>query len=382
MRSVLPSVVLVSCTIGSAVGLRAQQVDGLDSDGDGWSVAEGDCCDDIGQGCGDEAPLVNPGAFEVDTNGLDDDCDGTIDNPLATDCSIAQKLTALTGADLAQAIDLCQTTVEAPPPQDRRWGVIDAALLRASGTDSDSNLVNSQAAVLMEFGNVWNGPFANATMAALATKTARDTNDPGFVEVVNPPAWNDARVAPLLYENPACSSPSLQAVNSVRLRLRIRVPTNAVGFTFTDTWFNAEFPDTCSPFNDHLLVLLSGLAPGIPPDHNIQLGSAFSPFTVNWSDWDVCTAVGAHTCPLGSSRLISTGFDSPTGAATELYLVEGPVLGGETIVLEILTFNLQDGANNGLVLVDDFQWRLRASGLLFLDGFESQDLSRWSVQVP
>ncbi len=63
-------------------------------------------------------------------------------------------------------------------------------------------------------------------------------------------------------------------------------------------------------------------------------------------------------------------------------MVEGPVVGGETIVLEILTFNLQDGVNNGIVLVDDFQWQLRNSDLLFLDGFESEDLSRWSLQVP
>ena len=382
MNRVLLSVLFVASATGVGARLPAQEVEGVDVDADGWAVADGDCCDSSGQSCGDEAPWVNPGALDVDRNGIDDDCDGTIDNPSATDCSTAQKLTALTGNDLAQSIDLCATTTEDPPLQDRRWGVIDAALLRASGSDSDTNLMNFQAAVLVEFGNVWNGPFTNATMAALATKTARDANDPGFMEVVNVPPWNDIRAAPLLYQSPSCVSLSSLAVNSARLRLRIRVPTNAVGFSFSDTWFNAEFPDTCSEYNDHLLVLLSGLAPGIPPDHNIQLDEAFEPFTVNHGEWRVCTPVGAHSCSSGSIRLGSTGFDSPVGAATDWYVVEGPVVGGETIVLEILTFNLQDAVNNGIVLVDDFQWQLRNSDLLFLDGFETEDLSRWSLQVP
>ncbi len=185
MNRVLRIVLFVAGAMWVGARLPAQVAEGGDVDGDGWAVADGDCCDDSGQSCGDEAPWVNPGAFDVDGNGIDDDCDGTIDNPPATDCSTAQKLTALTGNDLAQAIDLCATTEEDPPLQDRRWGVTDAALLRATGSDSDTNLVNFQAAVLVEFGNVWNGPFANATMAALATKTARDANDPGFMEVVN-----------------------------------------------------------------------------------------------------------------------------------------------------------------------------------------------------
>lgn len=381
MHKVPLSVFMVVGAIGFGVRLPAQMGDGVDVDADGWAVADGDCCDDSGQGCGDESPWVNPGAFDVDGNGIDDDCDGTIDNPPATDCSTAQKLTALTGNDLAQAIDLCRWTVEEPTPLDRTWGVIDAALLRATGSDSDTNLVNFQAAVLVEFGNVWNGPFANATMAALATKTARDENDPGFMEVVGPPAWNDVRAAPLLYENPSCESPSNQAINSVRLRLRIRVPTNAVGFSFSDAWFNSEFPDTCSPYNDHMLALLSPDTPGIPAE-NIQLDWHYNPFTVTLVDWAACTPVGAHWCPSGPSQLAGTGFDSPVGAATDWHVIEGPVVGGETIVLELLIFNLQDGLNNGVALIDDFQWQLRNSDLLFLDGFEGGDPSRWSLQVP
>jgi hypothetical protein len=49
--------------------------DNPDEDGDGWTVCGGDCCDAIGPNCL-KPELVNPGAFEVPGNMVDDDCDG------------------------------------------------------------------------------------------------------------------------------------------------------------------------------------------------------------------------------------------------------------------------------------------------------------------
>src|SRR5215831_21156265 len=48
-----------------------------DPDGDGFTAADGDCCQDTSQCSNPE--LVNPGAFDVPGNGVDDDCDGKID---------------------------------------------------------------------------------------------------------------------------------------------------------------------------------------------------------------------------------------------------------------------------------------------------------------
>ncbi|MFM9950346.1 MAG: MopE-related protein [Saprospiraceae bacterium] len=51
--------------------------DGNDLDGDGYSIAQGDCddCDDA----------VNPGETELCGNGIDENCNGQIDEPLAVD---------------------------------------------------------------------------------------------------------------------------------------------------------------------------------------------------------------------------------------------------------------------------------------------------------
>ena len=50
-----------------------------DEDGDGFTNCASDCCDTPNPSCA-SPELVNPGAVEVDGNGVDDDCDGEIDN--------------------------------------------------------------------------------------------------------------------------------------------------------------------------------------------------------------------------------------------------------------------------------------------------------------
>ena len=54
------------------------QIDeGFDQDVDGWTTCQGDC--------NDLETSVNPGIAEVPSNGIDDDCDGVIDNVPAPD---------------------------------------------------------------------------------------------------------------------------------------------------------------------------------------------------------------------------------------------------------------------------------------------------------
>ena len=50
----------------------------VDADGDGYTTCGGDCCDNPNL-CSNPA-MVNPGAYDVPGDGVDNDCDGLIDD--------------------------------------------------------------------------------------------------------------------------------------------------------------------------------------------------------------------------------------------------------------------------------------------------------------
>ncbi len=56
----------------------------IDADGDGWVEAENECVP--GGDCNDNDATVHPGAEEVCGNGVDDNCDGNVDEGCITGC--------------------------------------------------------------------------------------------------------------------------------------------------------------------------------------------------------------------------------------------------------------------------------------------------------
>jgi len=325
-----------------------------DADGDGYAVQDGDCADAPTPAI----PLpqyVNPGAYDVPGNGIDDDCDGTIDNPPSNACSTLPVFFGQTGLTLAQALDLCQTTVESPPTNAQRtWGLISAQILRASSGIVPGNV---QSAALSQFGSLV-VPQANATMAAISSGAARDADDPGFQSpgsglntgsVESAPANFLAGNGNAVYRAPSCPQAGNQVYDAVRLKLRLRVPTNANGFTFKHRFFSAEWPSVCSQFNDHALCLLTSSHPGIPLNHNILFDALANPMTVQTAFFQHCSS-----CTQGPADLANTGYDGK--AATSWGTTSAPVVPGETIELEFIIWDSSDGGGDALALFDDFQW--------------------------
>jgi Putative metal-binding motif len=156
--------------------------DAMGSDGDGWTRCNGDCCDSTSSKC-PSPKLVNPGAIDVAGDGIDNDCDGTVDNAPTTVCSTAAKFTSVTGSDVARAMDVCQTTTANPPIARKKWGLIHADLPLADGTlptgTALTDLQNKQTALTTLFGNTV-GPKKNQTMAIISSAMARDANESGL----------------------------------------------------------------------------------------------------------------------------------------------------------------------------------------------------------
>ena len=155
-----------------------------DLDGDGWTACNGDCCETTIQ-CSNPAG-VNPGAFEFVGNGVDDDCDAASSDTVAAPlCSSATAFTGVTPLQLAQAMDICQQTTANPPAAQRKWGLINASFRLANGSVPSAaqlgTMQNSQSAVLQNYGTGGIVPQRGATMAGISSGWMRDQNDPGYV---------------------------------------------------------------------------------------------------------------------------------------------------------------------------------------------------------
>ena len=369
-----------------------------DADGDGWTQCGGDCCDTPGRVCANPE-LVNPGAFEVADNDVDDDCDGTADNPLPA-CDQGLASNSADPLQYAQAIDLCQFTDEAPAdPTDRTWGVIEGAFTLASG----AGLPATQSRSLRDgFGDNVENRFGDRLAVLSTGRAADDAGDvnPGFASFQLGQDMGSASGFPAdwyaangnsLPNAPGCVEPiDDNAQNPVMLRLRVRVPTNANSFSVDMYFFSAEYPEyVCTAFNDFFVTLVDSTDPNNPADGNIAIyddGVQTWPVGVNL----VSAAVGLFTtCTDGTisdcgapenyngctsnAELAGTGFDragdvtyacdygGEAGGATGWLAMSGNVSPGETMEIRFAIWDTSDAQFDSLVLLDNWQWSVQAS---------------------
>ncbi|WP_437970257.1 MopE-related protein [Sorangium sp. So ce260] len=383
-----------------------------DQDGDGWTSCDGDCCDAPSDGCGSPS-LVNPGAFEVADNGVDDDCDGTVDNASACDEGLASDST--TALDYARAMDLCATTTASPSsPARRTWGVISASFRRADGAGTPAA---AQRSIRRGFGS---GilPLQGARLAVLSTGVAAaqaspNNTRPSFAPFQGgqdmgtssgmPADWLEANGGDLP-RAPGCPEPQggTTARDPVMLLLRVRVPTNASSFSVSTFFLSSEYPEwVCSRFNDFFLALLDstfapfpGETPN-PADKNLAFydpppaGGSVYPLGVNLAFGGTglftqcvngptgcgggATAGSTTTCA-GVGQLLGTGFDilrppaqfpgepgwcgasERAGGGTGWLVMNGNVSPGEIIELRFALWDTEDPWNDSVALLDNFRW--------------------------
>jgi len=363
----------------------------IDADGDGYTTCAGhDCCDSTE--CSNPAE-VNPGAYDYPGDGVDNDCDGMVDNaPLLCDQALSSG--SSNAADYAKAMEICQTTTMADPL--RHWGLIDAKLTLADGTGTPSS---DSFAIRPRFGS-GTMPQGGVSVAVISTGGAAakgDTNPPYKPFVSDSTGTSSPIPADFLAANggmlpnaPGCPPPIDSMANDpVMLTFTIRVPTNAHAFTLKVNFFSAEFPEfTCTEFNDFFVVLLDSAyagSPANPTDKNLAFYQQPStmknyPVGVNLAFGNTglftqcingstgCAGGVAGTISTCSStlNLTATGFDDPAsgecdtnsllGGATGWLTTTGNVKPGEIMKLRIAIWDTSDELYDSLAVVDDFQW--------------------------
>ena len=181
----------------------------------------------------------------------------------------------------------------------------------------------------------------------------------------------------------AGSCPVSSAVNDViDLKVQIRVPANAKGFSFDFDFWSGEWPDyVCTEFNDSFIAYLQSTACSTAghrttsrsirtgtPSASTTTSSAYAP--------PACRRAAEVPTPerprarrgRGSSRARASaaeslrrrrycgGATSTSGGATSWLTSKAPVTPGEVITLEFLIWDTGDASYDSSVILDNFAW--------------------------
>lgn len=314
-----------------------------DLDGDGYSIADGDCndCD----------PNANPGAYDIAANGRDEDCSGTADDePTACDTEIP--IDSADPLDGARALGLCRSTTSDATGKARTWGVIRARYLQPDRTPEVAPLSHG---ILPDFGPNFL-PFEGKRVLSLSTGYARRIGDVADAAgVSHDKRYSSGAPSGFPHAPPACPEHAGgQPYDGAGLELTIRVPTNANSFTFAHMFFTTEYPEYyCTDFNDVYVVLMS---PKITHDGNIAFDRDGNGVSVNSVLLDICKKYPAlpPPCAKGNGQLVGTIFEGY--GATSWLTTTAAVQGGSEITLFFTMWDSADGVRDSTILADDFQW--------------------------
>ena len=355
----------------------------VDIDGDGYTYCNGDCCETTWDCIGDPVK-VNPLSFEVPMNGVDDNCDGHIDEEVSA-CDSGIMTDTTNPMDMAQSIDLC------PVFDDKTFGVISAKLLFPDGTEGE--IPAQQHAVLTGYGNVLK-PKAGTSFLAFSTGKVTAGQDEFSVDNGTqsdaPADWFQAIGGSSFPDSPACggggliggqtSDPGKPPLNDpVMLELVIRAPKNAEAFGVGVYYISSEFPQYVCQFNDFFVMLLDSTFTSSDPtlqnpaDKNIAMDSLGNPLGINLAKsglFNVCCPRAAYPSCQGDDELKGTPFtpnQCPSGVvgavtmenahgATGWLEVRGNIVPGEEFKLRMAIWDTNDHVLDSMVLIDNFQW--------------------------
>ncbi|HPS30018.1 MAG TPA: choice-of-anchor L domain-containing protein [bacterium] len=326
---------------------------GTDIDGDGHPACE-DCCEVESQ-CPDPKSAWDPAihfcSHDENENSQIYKCDDTLN------------ATSKDPMDYARAIGLCKTATEDAASG---WGVISAEILKPDGSfgaNIDSN------GMLNALGNVIKPTLGSQMLAITSGKVGNPMKalNQG-VSSAAPSDWYGAN-GNKYPSSPSCGGSTGTTGNtydSVMLKLRIRVPEAAKSFSFNLYFLTIEYPTyICSQYNDFFVALLDSTYTSDnpefqnPADKNLGRDALGNPVGVNLAPAGLfkqcvnATSKGVTSC-IGTEELQGTGFESSGG--TGWLITRGNVVPGEVITLRLAIWDLGDHALDSMSLIDNFKW--------------------------
>ncbi len=351
-----------------------------DDDGDGWTVCGGDC--------NDHDSLINPCAFDtsdptdpVGTDGIDNDCDGQVDNLIACETGLVAGHDQ-TPADYAHAADLCDNPM-CPRLTGSLW----------YGTNlANTKRITGHMGAPPQF-----SPHQGSFMSFLSSGNAEDNTDtPAYLTCpgtdFNSTFMNPMPLTAAQNVNPCGTGVDESTVpvhDYTELRMTIKAPVNAGSFVFDFAFFSEEYPVyVCQGYNDTFLAIQTSTQ--FPSGSQIAFDANGHRINVNnlfFEDCNSCTncvtgptgqtIVFTHTCSNPISTLNGTGYEkllanstnpasqcneSKGSGGTDWLKTTSPVQPGETFTLSWIVFDEFDGILDSSVILDHFRWHSTTLG--------------------
>jgi hypothetical protein len=351
-----------------------------DDDGDGWTVCGGDC--------NDHDSLVNPCAFDtndptdpVGHDGIDNDCDGHIDNLITCEPTAAAGTFDAKATDYVNASDLCDN------PMCPR--LVQSKAIWYGPSPGNARRITKHMGSGTEF-----NPKAGQVMSFLSNGTAEDAVDVGATGYATCPGTdfgttftNPMPLTAAQNTNP-CGTGVDESTVSVHdyteLRMTIQAPINAGSFAFDFAFFSEEYPVyVCAGFNDTFLAIQTSQQ--YPAGYQIAYDANNHRINVNNAFFQDCNSCndcvpGSNfnvTCPNAIALLDGTFFEVPLAASvsppsqcneshgsggTDWLTTTSPINPGETFTLSWIIFDENDGILDSSIVLDHFRWHSTTLG--------------------
>jgi hypothetical protein len=365
-----------------------------DDDGDGWTVCNGDCNDHDSQ--------INPCAFDtndpsdpVGHDGVDNDCDGFVDNLVTCESALAGGFDT-SPVHHANAANICDN------PRCPR--LVQSKAVWYGPSPKNAQRVTAHVGTSGVFvprtlpANPAGAPAAtNSYMSFLSSGTAWDESDTGASSYATCPGtdfgvtYSNAWALPSSQNTNPCGTGVDESTVSVHdyteLRMTLRAPSNAGSFAFDFAFFSEEFPYyVCQGYNDTFLAIQTSkqFEAAYPQGYEIAYDGNGHRINVNnlfFQDCSYCDDCVAGSnfiaaCPNGVSALKGTFFERPLGpdsagiqcnashgsGGTDWLTTTSPIQPGETFTLSFIIFDENDGILDSSVVVDHFRWHSTTLG--------------------
>ena len=346
-----------------------------DDDGDGWTVCSGDCNAHDSQ--------INPCAFDtndptdpVGHDGIDNDCDGHVDNLITCENTSVAGTFDGNPVDYANASDLCDNPLCPRLVQSKAiwYGPSPANARRVTRHMGSQGQFNPRQGTIMSF---------------LSSGTAEDATDTPSYATCPGTDFNTTFTNPMPLSAAQNTNPCGQGVaestvpvhDYTELRMTIHAPINAGSFSFDFAFFSEEYPVyICQGFNDTFLAIQ--YSQQFPSGDQIAYDANNHRINVNNSFFQDCQACTTNACPgwqsgvniacpNGTGRLAGTFYDVALGPSTappsncnekwgsggtDWLTTTSPIKPGETFTLSWIVFDENDGILDSAVILDHFRW--------------------------